>query len=55
VAQEMEIAKIVTQNVKNEDEKKQRDIEFLKAHKPWLYFLAGGITAQLEIIKKASF
>jgi hypothetical protein len=53
VAQEMEIAKIVTRNVKNEDEKKQRDIEFLKAHKPWLYFLAGGITAQLETIKKA--
>jgi len=53
VAQEMEIAKIVTRYVKDEIETKKRDIEFLKAHKAWLYFLAGGIDAQIEIMKRA--
>lgn len=53
VHQEMEIAKIVVQNHKTEEERKARNVEFLFAHKYWLFSLAGGIDSQLEVMKKA--
>lgn len=53
IHQELEIAKIVVRHYKNEEEKQARDVEFLFAHKYWLFSLAGGINAQLEVIKTA--
>lgn len=53
IHQEMEIAKIVVQNHKSEEERQARNVEFLFAHKFWLFSLAGGIDSQLEVMKKA--
>ncbi len=53
IHQELELAKIVVQNHKTEEERQARNVEFLFAHKFWLFSLAGGIDSQLEVMKKA--
>ncbi|MCV6607108.1 MAG: DUF115 domain-containing protein, partial [Campylobacterales bacterium] len=37
IHQELEIAKIIVRHTKNEKEKKERNLDFLHAHKGWLY------------------
>ncbi len=51
--QELELAKIVVENVETLIEKKQKLIRWLMAHKYWLFSLAGGIDAQLMAISRA--
>lgn len=53
IHQELELAKIVVQNFKTEEERQANKVEFLFAHKFWLFSLAGGIDSQLEVMKKA--
>lgn len=53
IHQELDIAKIVVRNIKNEKEKKERNLDFLQAHKLWLYTLAGGLNAHLIVVKRA--
>lgn len=53
VHQELELAKIVVREIKDEEAKQARDVEFLMAHRFWLYSLAGGIVAQLDAVKRA--
>ncbi len=53
INQELEIAKIVVKKADSEEEEKARDVEFIFAHKAWLYTLAGGIDAQVTVIGRA--
>jgi hypothetical protein len=53
IHQELEIAKIVVQNHKSDEERRARNVEFLFAHKYWLFSLAGGINAQLDVMTRA--
>lgn len=53
IHQELELAKIVVQNHKSEEERRARNVEFLFAHKFWLFSLAGGIDSQLEVMRNA--
>lgn len=50
VHQEMEIAKIVVRDVKSEEEKKIKMIDWIKIHKFWLFSLAGCMDAVLVAI-----
>ena len=54
VSQELEVAKIQVMNIKNEMDKKVQIIEWLYAHKFWLFSLAGGLDAILVVIERAS-
>ena len=45
--QELELAKIVVENVETNEQKKEKLMRWLVAHKYWLFSLAGGIEAQL--------
>ena len=53
VHQELDLAKIVVRDVKDDESLKARNVEFLMAHRFWLYSLAGGIVAQLDAVKRA--
>ncbi|MDR3162366.1 MAG: DUF115 domain-containing protein [Helicobacteraceae bacterium] len=52
VNQEMNIAKIVVRVAKNIDEKRTIEIEFLCAHRFWLFTVLGAIEAQRDIMLK---
>lgn len=52
VSQELEIAKISVRYTKTEEQHNAKMIEFLFAHKPWLFTLAGGMDSMIEIMKK---
>ena len=52
VHQELEFAKIVVRPVYNLIEKQVKQIDWLYAHKFWLFSLAGGMDATLEIVKR---
>ena len=52
VHQELEFAKIVVRPVHNLIEKQVKQIDWLYAHKFWLFSLAGGMDATLEIVKR---
>lgn len=54
VHQELEFAKIVVRPVRNITEKQVKQIDWLYAHKFWLFSLAGGMNATLEIAKRAA-
>ena len=53
VHQEMEIAKIVAQAYDKGVDPNTRNIDFLLAHKYWFFSLAGGLDAQLQVMKRA--
>ena len=53
VHQELEFAKIVVRPIHTEIEKQVKQIDWLYAHKFWLFSLAGGMDATLEIVKRA--
>ncbi len=50
--QELELAKIVVKNTESDIEKKAKLIEWIIAHRYWLFSLAGGIEAQLTAITR---
>lgn len=50
--QELDLAKIVVQNAETELEKKAKLIEWIIAHRYWLFSLAGGIEAELTAITR---
>ncbi|MDD2265666.1 6-hydroxymethylpterin diphosphokinase MptE-like protein [Sulfuricurvum sp.] len=50
--QELDLAKIVVQNAESELEKKAKLIEWIIAHRYWLFSLAGGIEAELTAITR---
>ncbi|QOQ97890.1 motility associated factor glycosyltransferase family protein [Helicobacter winghamensis] len=53
VHQELEFAKIVVRPVHTLIEKQVKQIDWLYAHKFWLFSLAGGMDATLEVAKRA--
>ncbi len=54
VHQELEFAKIAIRPIKTLIEKQVKQIDWLYAHKFWLFSLAGGMDATLEITKRAA-
>ena len=54
VHQELEFAKIAVRPVKTLIEKQVKQIDWLYAHKFWLFSLAGGMDATLEVAKRAT-
>jgi len=55
VHQEMEIAKIVVRDIKNEQEKKEKLVDWIKIHKFWLFSFAGCLQAvQTAMNRKGS-
>lgn len=53
ISQELEIAKLQVRRVNNEDEEKAKKIEWLYIHRYWLFSLAGGMEAILDVLKQA--
>jgi hypothetical protein len=53
VNKELDLAKIMVRPSNTENEKKEKIIEWLIAHKEWLFMLAGSINAQIITIKRA--
>jgi len=51
--QELDLAKLVVQNTKTDEEKKEKMVKWVEAHQYWLFSLAGGIQAQLIAINNA--
>ncbi|GHP80614.1 hypothetical protein VN0244_05510 [Helicobacter pylori] len=51
--QELHIAEIVCKKTSNEDELRAKQLEYIYAHKYWLFSLAGGIDCVIEAIKMA--
>ena len=49
--QELDIAKILVRYVSNEDERKAKQLEWLYAHKYWLFSLAGGMDCVINVIR----
>ena len=54
IHQELEIAKIVVRYTSSDMDKKVKQIDWLYAHKYWLFSLAGGMNAVLEIVKRSA-
>ncbi|MFW6307600.1 MAG: motility associated factor glycosyltransferase family protein [Campylobacterales bacterium] len=55
VHQELEMAKIQVQYTADDDMlKKVKMVDWIYAHRYWLFSLAGGISANLEVVKRAS-
>ncbi|OCR14106.1 motility associated factor glycosyltransferase family protein [Helicobacter pullorum] len=54
VHQELEFAKIAVRPIKTLIEKQVKQIDWLYAHKFWLFSLAGGMDATLEITKRSA-
>ena len=55
IHQELEIAKIVVRDVQTDDDKKRKLIDWIKAHKFWLFSMAGCMEAvQVAITRKGS-
>ena len=52
LSQELDLAVIAVKPFKTELEQKAKMIEFLFAHKAWLFMLAGGVDAVLVAIEK---
>lgn len=53
--QEFEIAKIQVRKTYNDEEKNAKKIEWLYAHKYWLFSLAGGMEAILKVTEEISY
>ena len=53
VHQELELAKIRVSNPKDEMGRKVKMVDWIMKHKYWLFSLAGGISAQMDVIKRA--
>ncbi len=51
--QELHIAEIVCKKTNNEDELRAKQLEYIYAHKYWLFSLAGGMDCVIEAIKMA--
>ena len=51
--QEMELAKIITKYTSNETEVNAKKLEWLFAHKKWLFSLAGCIDSVLFCVKES--
>ncbi len=49
--QELDIAKILVRYVSNEEERKAKQLEWLYAHKYWLFSLAGGMDCVINVIR----
>lgn len=54
IHQELDIAKIVARLAATDIDKKAKQIDWLYAHKYWLFSLAGGMDAVLEIVKRGA-
>jgi len=50
--QELNLAKLMVENSKTDEEKKDKLIKWLQIHKYWLFSLAGGINAQLYAVER---
>ncbi len=53
--QEFEIAKIQVRKTHNDEEKNAKKIEWLYAHRYWLFSLAGGMEAILKVTEEISY
>ncbi|PAF43968.1 motility associated factor glycosyltransferase family protein [Helicobacter sp. 11S02596-1] len=51
--QELDIAKLVVKYTKNEIDKQAKQLEWIYAHKYWLFSLAGGMDCVIETVKEA--
>ena len=54
VHQDLEFAKIVVRPVKTKTDMQVKQIDWLYAHKYWLFSLAGGMDATLEVLKRCA-
>ncbi|MDE5603397.1 MAG: motility accessory factor, partial [Helicobacter sp.] len=54
VHQELEFAKIATRPMRTIIDKQVKQIDWLYAHKFWLFSLAGGMDATLEVTKQSA-
>lgn len=53
IHQELELAKVQISNPKDDMGKKSKMIDWIMKHKYWLFSLAGGIDAQIEVMKRS--
>jgi len=52
MSQELDLAAIAVKPSKTKEEQEVKMVEFLFGHKPWLFMLAGGMDATIEIMEK---
>ncbi len=52
MSQELDLAAISVKPSKTKEEQEVKMVEFLFGHKPWLFMLAGGMDATIEIMEK---
>lgn len=52
MSQELDLAAIAVKPSKTKEEQEIKMVEFLFGHKPWLFMLAGGIDAVIDIMEK---
>jgi hypothetical protein len=53
IHQEFDLAGILVMHPKNDQEKRDKLIQWIMAHKYWLFSLAGGVNAVLEVVKRS--
>jgi len=53
IHQELELAKIQVQPIKTDIEKKAKLVDWIMNHRYWLFSLAGGISAERDVIERA--
>jgi hypothetical protein len=51
--QEFDLAHIIVTHPKTEEERRDKLINWIIAHKYWLFSLAGGIDAVLNVVEKS--
>ncbi|RDU62703.1 motility accessory factor [Helicobacter didelphidarum] len=51
--QELDIAQLLVRPIKNDDDKKAKELEWLYCHRYWLFSLAGGIDTVVTVIRRA--
>ena len=53
IHQELGLAKIQVQPIKTDIEKKAKLVDWIMNHRYWLFSLAGGISAERDVIERA--
>ena len=51
--QELDIAQLLVRPIKNDDDKKAKELEWLYCHRYWLFSLAGGIDTVVTVVRQA--
>lgn len=51
--QELDIAQLLVRPIKNDDDKKAKELEWLYCHRYWLFSLAGGIDTVVTVVRQS--